>query len=305
MGISAGAGAAIAGGLSAGGSLLGGLFGSSGAQAAGKQAAWAQEMAALMAQNRYDTTRGDLLPYNQTGQSMLGPLSTYYQGTQGAVDQAFANAENNIPTIPNQATLLQMPGYQFNLDQGLKATQAQETQKGLGLSGAATKAAQGYATGLANQYLTNYFNMGQQRYADYSQQLANAISGRNTVFQQLSTPASLGENAAAMTGYSGAQLANTTANALAGMGQANAAGTMGSANALSNATQSIANTAGNSLMTYLAYNGGGNYGPYGSSNATDPYNGMAGLSQNTLNTIQSNAASAPSYVPNSGLGAQY
>lgn len=208
-------------------------------------------MAALMAQQRYDTTRSDLLPYNQTGQSMLGPLSTYYQGTQGAVDQAWQAAQDAIPTIPNQATLLNLPGYQFNLDQGLKATQAQETAKGLGLSGAGTKAAQNYATGLASNYLQQYWNMGQQRYTDYAQQLANEISARNTVFQQLSTPASLGENAAAMTGYSGAQLANTTASALAGMGQANAAGTMGSANALSSASQNVGNIAGNALQTYF------------------------------------------------------
>lgn len=254
MGITAGAGAAIAGGAAAGGGILSGLLGSSGAQAAGKQQAWANQMAALMAQQRYEQTRSDLSPYNTTGQSMLGPLSTYYQQTQGQLDQAFKNAQDAIPTIPNQATILQMPGYQFNLDQGLKATQAQETAKGLGLSGAATKAAQNYATGLSQNYLQQYFNMGQQQFADQSAQLANAVSRANTVFQQIGYPASLGENAAAQVGNTGANLANTTAASLGAAGQAQATGTATSAGALGSGLQNAANSAGNGLLAYALLN---------------------------------------------------
>lgn len=260
MGISAGAGAAIAGGAAAGGGILSGLLGSSGAQAAGKQQAWANEMAALMAQQRYEQTRTDLLPYNTTGQSMLGPLSTYYQQTQGQLDEAFKNAQDAIPTIPNQATILNMPGYQFNLDQGLKATQAQETAKGLGLSGGATKAAQNYATGLSSNYLGQYWNMAQNRFSDYTQQLANAVSRSNTVFQQLYNPASLGENAAAMTGNAGANLANTTAASLGAMGQANATGTATAAGALAGGLQNAANSAGNAVLANALLQGNGSGG---------------------------------------------
>jgi len=300
MGAAAGA-AAIAGGIGAAGSIGGSLISSSGAKSAASQQAWANQMSALMAQQRYDTTRNDLLPYNLTGQSTLGPLGTYYQTTQGALDQAFNNAQNAIPTIPDQATLLQMPGFQFNLDSGLKALQSQETAKGLGLSGAATKAAQNYATGLSNQFLTNYFNMGQTQFQDASAQVQNAVNRASTVFNQLYSPASLGENAAAMTGSTGANLANTTAAALGAMGQANATGTATSAGALSGGLQNAANQAGNAILTNALM--GNNSGSSGtglfqgignllSGNAWDGMasgSNLAALSQQAANTIATGA----------------
>lgn len=242
IGISAGVGAV--------GSVAGGLISASGAKSAASQQAAAAEQAAQLQNQQYQQTRADLLPYNTAGQSMLGPLSNYYGTTaaQGAVAQAAA--QGAIPQIPDQATLLNMPGYQFNLDQGLKAIQSQATANGLGLSGAATKAAMNYGTGLADQYLNQYFNMGQTQYTDYAQQFQNQLALNNAVFGQLYDPARLGEAAAAQTGTTGASLAQSQGNALMAAGQAQAAGTGAAAGALSGGLQNAGNSIGNSLMTY-------------------------------------------------------
>lgn len=282
--------AAIAGSAVAG--LAGSAISASGAKSAASQQAAAANQAAQLQHDQYLQTRSDLSPYNTAGQSNLGPLSNYYQQTQGLFNTAFNNAQNAIPTIPNQATLLNLPSYQFNLDQGLKAVQSQATANGLGLSGAATKAAQNYATGLADNYLGQYFQMGQTQFADQSQQLANALSGSSQVFNQLYNPASLGENAAAQTGSIGANLAQSQGNLIAAAGQAQAAGTGTAAGALS---QGIGGLGNNALAYALLGQGGSGTDPItgiGNLLGGYQYNGMAGGSMlNNLNTQATNYTS--------------
>jgi hypothetical protein len=98
----------------------------------------------------------------------------------------FANA--NLPNAPNlpsapppmtQAQLEATPGYQFNLSQGLKATQSAAAAKGLGVSGAALKGASTYATGLADSTYQNQFNNAQQIYSDL---FNNAQTGYTDAF---------------------------------------------------------------------------------------------------------------------------
>ena len=78
---------------------------------------------------------------------------------------------------PTQAGLEQTPGYQFTLSQGLKSTQNAAAARGLGVSGAALKGADTFATGLANQtYNQQYQNAANQ----YQQNLAGYNTGLNT-----------------------------------------------------------------------------------------------------------------------------
>ena len=139
-------GAGVSGGL--------GLLGSAG-QASATRAAQQQ------AQQQFQQQRQDLAPYREAG---LAPLKA--QGDllglngQPAADAAMANFQSS-------------PGYQFQLDQGLRAVDAGAAASGMLRSGAALKAEQTFGQGLANTDFTNYYN----RLMGLSTLGANAAAG--------------------------------------------------------------------------------------------------------------------------------
>lgn len=237
------------------GSIAGSEISSSAAKDAANTSAQASNYAAQLAQQRYDITRNDLLPYNTTGQSTLSSLipitQTNNDNLNTAYDQAqnaYNTAQSYIPGAMTQAELEKTPGYQFNLSQGLKAVQSSAAMKGLGISSPAMQAAATYATGLADSTYQNQFDQKQKIYSDYNNQFGNAgtlfnlrgTQGSN-LYNQTRSIASLGESAAAQTGDTGANLANTQATAIQAAGNAQAAGTLGSANALSGGFNGVSN----------------------------------------------------------------
>ena len=139
-------GAGVSGGL--------GLLGSAG-QASAARAAQQQ------AQQQFQQQRQDLAPYREAG---LAPLKA--QGDllglngQPAADAAMANFQSS-------------PGYQFQLDQGLRAVDSGAAASGMLRSGAALKAEQTFGQGLANTDFTNYYN----RLMGLSTLGANAAAG--------------------------------------------------------------------------------------------------------------------------------
>ncbi|MFB9952028.1 DNA transfer protein p32 [Rhizobium puerariae] len=172
----------------------------------------------------YQQTREDLLPYNEGGQSALKTLQNRL-------------TELTSPVVMDQETLEKTPGYQFNLQQGLKSTQNSAAARGLGNSGAALKGAASYATGLADSTYQNQFN--------------NAVTNQTNAYNRLMGLVQSGQNAAAQTGAYGTQTAQSIGqNTIAG-GTATAAGYTGAANALTNG-----------VGNYLQYNAlrGGMYG---------------------------------------------
>jgi len=100
--------------------------------------------------------RGDLAPYRDAGSKALG----YYQdflGANGA--DAAASARNMFQTSP---------GYDFAMDEGIRATEGGAAARGGLLSGGTLKALQARGQGLANQEYGSYLdrflglaNMGQ------------------------------------------------------------------------------------------------------------------------------------------------
>lgn len=175
--------------------------------------------AADLQQQMYQTTRGDLLPYNTAGQAATQQIQN-----MGAFNFA-----------PTQAQLEATPGYQFNLSQGLKATQNGAAAQGLGSSGAALKGAASYASGLAD--------------TTYQNQFSNALNSYNTNLAKWQNLAGLGENAAAQTGNAGTMAASNAGQALIGGANATAAGIQG-------ATGNI----GNAYISNAFLNNGGLYG---------------------------------------------
>lgn len=188
--------------VGAGASIMG-----ANAQADATNNASAQQMA------MYKQTRADLLPYQQFGQVGANML-------QGQLPTLTS------PITMDEATLRNTPGYQFNLQQGLKSVQNGAAARGLGLSGASMKGAASYATGLADSTYQNQFN--------------NANTNQTNAYNRLMGVAQLGENAAAQTGAYGTQTAQSIGNNTIQGGNATAAGYLGAANALTNGVNSYA-----------------------------------------------------------------
>ena len=173
----------------------------------GNMQASAANNAANLNEQQYQQTRSDLLPYNKAGQTATNALLK-------------ALPSLTAPVTMDEAALRQTPGYQFNLNQGLKSVQNGAAARGLGASGAALKGAAGYATGLADSTYQNQFN--------------NAVTNKLNAYNMLSGVSSLGENAAAQTGAYGTQAAANAGNALTNAGTAQAAGLVGAGNSLVN-----------------------------------------------------------------------
>lgn len=239
--------------------------------AASSSAAGAQSKAAgnAAAQNlaQFQLGYNTLNPYVQLGNNAYnqltndnggGDLFNYANYRSPYLAQAGQNVPGqiNLPSAPQpmtQAQVEQTPGYQFNLSQGLKATQSAAAAKGLGVSGAALKGAATYATGLADstyqeqfanaqqiysdlfQNAQQGFNNQQSRYGDYLNLGSQDMANRQNQINALLNSAGIGENAAASVGNQGVQSAANTGNFLSQQGAAQASGAVGTANALTGA----------------------------------------------------------------------
>ena len=112
------------------------------------------------AQQQYQQQRTDVAPWRTTGAQAL-PATADLLGLNGP--QAAQAAMGNFQTSP---------GYQFQLEQGLRAVDAGAAAQGM-LSGATLKAEQAFGADLANQDFTNYY----QRLAGLSTLGQNAAVG--------------------------------------------------------------------------------------------------------------------------------
>lgn len=212
-----GATAAIIGGAALAGSVGGALISSSGAQSAAQTQAQSAQAATNAQLGMFQQTQANLQPYVSAGYNNLGNLQSqigsltqpysqaYNPGANPAVPQqqsqiglqalpqsAFATQNSQFQTPapfnggaqfnfqPTQQQLEQTPGYQFTLQQGLKAVNNSNSAVGWGLSGAGQKGIAQYATGLADQTYQQQFNNALQ---GYQTNFNNNLSGYQTNFQ--------------------------------------------------------------------------------------------------------------------------
>jgi hypothetical protein len=225
------------------------IYSSSQASGAAKDAAGLQEQ-------RYQTTRADLQPYNQAGQGVLGDLSDLARsGPYGGGTNYLQMAQDNLPGNMTQAQLEATPGYQFSLSQGLKSTQNAAAARGLGVSGAALKGAATFATGLADNTYQNQFANAQAKYSDILNLNTGQQGNLTNQFNRLNSVAAMGQNAAAQTGVQGTALANQAGQGLIAAGNASAAGTAGAGNALASGANNYLGY--NALQQYLGNGSGG------------------------------------------------
>jgi len=157
-------GPAAAAGISAVAGLAGSAMSSNAASSAADKANAAQRQA-------LEQSRADLEPWRTAGQTAL-PRVQDALGMNG--QEGYDAAMKAFHTSP---------GYQFQLDQGLRAVDAGAAAQGFGRSGAVLKAEQAFGTGLADQSFKDYYN----RLFKLSELGETAASGQATASQNTGT----------------------------------------------------------------------------------------------------------------------
>jgi len=168
--------------------------------------------------DEYNITRADQAPWRTTGASALDQIAKLY-----GLDTTDANG--NVIKGSGKAdfsSFTTSPDYSFNLTQGQDAINRSAAAKGGLLSGAAVKAGQTYASGLASDQFGNYVNR------------LTGIAGQGEAATQATTQA--GTNAANVTSAAINSAGNARASAYTDMGQ------------------TIGNSANSLASNYLLYN---------------------------------------------------
>lgn len=170
----------------------------------------------------------------------------YQQGINSAPIRNNLNASSTDPNFgkygrdPTMADIEIDPGYQFRLDEGLKALDRTASARGGLLSGGALKAATRYGQ-----------NMGSQEYQNaYGRYQTNRANQLNPLGSLMSS----GQNAANNTGAASQNYASAAGAGMMASGQATAAGQMGSANTINNALNSMGSTYQNAVMMNQLFN---------------------------------------------------
>jgi len=215
-----------------------GALGAFGANRAAKTQAQAAQQGLDAQQRMYEQTRADQEPWRQAGMTALNqlvPLATNYQ--KFGMDQ-----------------FQQDPGYQFRLNEGLKALDRQAAARGGLVSGNAMKAASRYGQDYASNEYTNAFNRYQAE--------------RNAQLNPLQSLAGVGQSATNYLSNAAQNMGQAQNQNIQGIGNAQASGYVGGANALTSA-----------LGSYLGYNQGQNYLDVLRGRSISPYSGAFGGTQ--------------------------
>ena len=197
------------------------------------------------------------------------------------------------PKPMTEANLVNTPGYQFNLSQGLESAQNSAAARGLGVSGAAMKGAATYATGLADSTYQQQFANQQALYGDAVTSFNAAQSYNNQLYNQVSQRATLGGNVAVQAGTQANQGAQNAANTINAGGAAQGAASIAKGNAYAGAFNGFSNAVsnGNALAAYNKQN------PYNNSGSSyDTYYGAGGSAYGASNAVTYNAATDTGYL---------
>lgn len=208
---------AVAAGVSAVAGIAGAAMQSSAVSGAADKAQQTQREAQEATRQAQAQMRSDLLPYMTAGTNALAPAQALL-GLNGP--EAAANAMQGFQ---------QSPGYQFQLDQGLRAIDAGASARGMLRSGATIKAEERLGQDLASQEFGTYYN-------------------------RMMNLASLGQNAAAGVGNGAIQANGQNALLAGGIAQTQMSEGSAQASIYGNVAQGIGNLA-NSYSRNSLYSG--------------------------------------------------
>jgi len=225
-------------GYVAGAIAVSGYLGSQAAKQGGEGQAASTRYAADLANQQYEQTRADQMPFLEAGKTALNKLIPL--------------ATNYTPFDYNAMTA--DPGYAFRLSEGQKALDRQAAARGGLISGSALKAATRYGQDMGSQEYNSSFN----RY----------LAQRNAELNPLQSLAGMGQTTGTNLGSMGASNAANVGNLATSGAAATAAGNVGATNAITGGLGTYLNySQGNSLINALKNRGGA------SSLMTEPYPG--------------------------------
>lgn len=207
------------------GDLIGGVIGGIGSIFAGNSAAKKEKQAAQSALTGYNYLAGNPI-INQTQSNALQtaePQQVIAQSaqrdtlggagaTQAAENQLLTSDQTNNPAFQNY---LNSTGYNFNLQQGTGAINANAASKGLLNSGATAKALTSYGQNLGSAYFNNY--LGQL--GNLSGQQESLAGGYGNLASGWGAQVNQGLQSAADVGQAGTQGGNNAGNFQAQEGQ--------------------------------------------------------------------------------------
>lgn len=185
------------------------------------QASNAQQQAAAQAAQTqlamYNQTNTNLSPFRQAGVDATAQLQGMLPDLTKGV-----NVDTSIANDPN-STIGQ--AYKFINTQGQRGVTNSAAARGLGTSGAALKGAATFATGSADTFYNDLFNMG--------------VTNQTNAYNRLKGLIDTGENAAAQTGVAASSAGSGIANTQIASGNAAAAGINAAGTAAGNAANSV------------------------------------------------------------------
>lgn len=235
--------AALAGATAIGGGLA--YLGSQNAadaqrDAAAQSAAAQREMTdkSIAAQREmFDIGRTDLAPYREGGVTAQNQLMQMLGIGGDKTAQGYGRYAKDF----GMSDFTTDPGYQFRLEQGMRALNASAAAKGMGISGANIKGATEYGQNLGSQEYQNAFNRYQ----------TNRAAQLDPLFKIYTGGQASAAGSAAQAGALGANLGNTYSNLGTNLGKAATdagAATAGGYVAGGNAINSTIGSLGNQYM---------------------------------------------------------
>jgi hypothetical protein len=252
-----------AGVLGAGSSLFGSSKAADAQRDAAAQSAAAQREAAdksIAAQREmFDIGRADLAPYRQGGTTAQNQLMTLLGIGGDTTAQGYGKYARDF----GMSDFTTDPGYQFRLEQGMRALNASAAAKGMGMSGANIKGATEYGQNLGSREYQNAFNRYQ--------------TNRNAQLAPLQSLYAGGQAAAAGSAAQAGALGSNLGQTYTGLGQGLGQAAVASGNAQASNYINQSNAFNNALsqgMSSYARSGGSPYNNFLSSSS--PYSYGAG-----------------------------
>lgn len=176
------------------------VIGASATKSASKKQSKAADAATQLQREMFNTTNQQQAPYREAGYTALNDLL----------------GMRNFDPTPDAASVMAEPGYQFGMQQGMRGIENSAAARGMGLSGAALKAASRFNSDYAGTRYNDAFNRSQTAFGNRWNRLANLAGIGQTANQQTQQA---GQNYANMAGQNMMGAAN--AQAAAGIARGN------------------------------------------------------------------------------------
>lgn len=188
---------------------------------------------------QYQTTSANYQPYMDAGKSALGSYQNLAAGLPGQFDPILGQMGNTIGqlTSSNLNDYQQSPGYDFRMQQGIKAIQNSAAANGTLNSGATLKALTQYGQDYGTNDYQTYLGNLQNQFSAEGNYLNSTINSANAEMNPYGTLMNQGANMTQNLGQLGYNTANQAAAYQAAAGQTEANGMMAQSNALQQAGQ--------------------------------------------------------------------